>query len=322
MKNTQNYVTKPMSNSNNNKFEIATAQKQEELINNYMLAVVEAAKKQGKPLTLNEVEFAKPIVNNLVKRIVEEQRDLSKLNLSDFIDQTKSYARLGLSIHEKELYFDIRNNGKTNMIDVTLKKQYQGIKKELTKFCTKQIVRFLDGVVYDGDIFESEIDFENGLEKVVKHVKKDCNQKTIQDIKCAYAIAYCQENGKLVPYTAIVGKKRILRAFNAAQTKTIWNTDTEQMVKKTAYWVLANNIMQPYMEISIELKEDWKKTEDVMNWNEEEKETIYDIDNEIENKLEENEVQEEESNLEEKVEKSLQEEEQIAMNIPDFDDEL
>ncbi len=169
-----------------------------------------------------------------------------------------------------EIYPDIRKNGKTGKYEINIKKQYQGIEKELIRWCSKKIVRFLDGVICKGDEFETEVDFELGLEKIVKHKKnKSVDRNKLENITGAYKIAYVEENGKLVQYAVIIDRNRILRAIAASPTndKPVWKADTQRMVLKTASWCLYQYVLRPFVNVPVELKEDWAKTHDEMNFN-------------------------------------------------------
>ena len=85
-----------------------------------------------------------------------------------FIFTSKSFARIGLSSINKELYVDIRNNKYTGKKDINILKQYQGLEKELIKWSSKKIVRFYKDVVCQGDEFQRPLDFA-GINKITKH---------------------------------------------------------------------------------------------------------------------------------------------------------
>ncbi len=230
-------------------------------MNNLLAQVGNFASNESTPLTSKEKAFASDIIGALVLKVNEEQIPWNQINVSELVLQVKSYARLGLSISDGELWIDIRKNSNTGLKNVTIKKQYQGIEKELIKWCKKPIVRFLDGIICEGDDFQTEKDFEKGLLKIVAHKENHkIDRNDLKNITGAYKIAYILENGVLVQYAAIIDKNRIMRAYNAALTKKIWDADTTRMVIKTASWVLYNNVLKPFIEVPIELKKDFEAT--------------------------------------------------------------
>lgn len=241
---------------------------------NGMLQQVEAfAKIDQTPLTQQEKAFALDILESVYKKVMEQGLSWSQIDIMGcgLYSQVKSYARLGLTIRDNELYIDIRNNGKTGLKDINIKKQYQGLEKELVKWCSKKIVRFYKDIVCVGDNLEKEFNFETGLTEIKKHEKDPkVDRNKLDNIIGAYAIAYVRElptDTKTTPYMVYIDKNRIMRAYNASLTKekTIWNLDTRKMVLKTASWELYN-YFKPFIEIPIELKKDWETTKDEMNW--------------------------------------------------------
>lgn len=269
---------------NENKSLVVTS-KQNEMVKLYLGDLEISCNSEKSPLTQKQKEYCVPILHNFCKRITEAKYNPKEINTTDFLEQVKHYSKLGLSIQNKELYLDFRKNGKTNMIDCTISKQYQGIQKEMIMFCSKPIIRFLHGVICESDVFISETDFTDGTVKITKHIKGKCSDRhLLKNITGAYAIAYCQENGTLVPYMAVLDKQRIKEAYNAAQTKVIWDKFSKSMVLKTAYWVLYNNILKPYMNIPTDKLVDWEATNDKMVWDNPtptanaDDDTIYDIE--------------------------------------------
>lgn len=235
-----------------------------------LIQVEQFAQIEETPLTAKEKSYAAEIVMGVIKAVEERQISWSEVDVKNVIGQVKRYARLGLTMSNAEIYPDIRKNGKTGKYEVNIKKQYQGIEKELIRWCSKKIVRFLDGVICEGDEFETEVDFELGLEKIVKHKKNNTiDRNKLDNITGAYKIAYVEENGKLVQYPVIIDRNRILRAMAASPTaeKPIWKADTQRMVLKTASWCLYQYVLRPFVNVPIELKEDWAKTQDEMNFN-------------------------------------------------------
>jgi hypothetical protein len=235
-----------------------------------LIQVEQFAQIEETPLTAKEKSYAAEIVMGVIKAVEDRQISWSEVDVKNVIGQVKRYARLGLTMSNAEIYPDIRKNGKTGKYEVNIKKQYQGIEKELIRWCSKKIVRFLDGVICKGDEFETETDFELGLKKVVKHKKnQNINRNDLENITGAYKIAYVEENGKLVQYPVIIDCKRILRAMAASPTaeKPIWKADAQRMVLKTASWCLYQYVLRPFVNVPIELKDDWAKTQDEMNFN-------------------------------------------------------
>lgn len=266
-------IQKQAVNSNSN----AVAKKNDQLpdigktmVQRMVSQVAAFANIENTPLTDKEKAYAAEIVMGVIQKVEEAKVDWHTVDVKNVVSQVKRYARLGLSISENELYIDMRNNGKTGMKEINIKKQYQGVEKELVRWCDKKIIRFYKDVICEGDEFESEVDFETGLEKVVKHIKnKNIDRNKLENITGAYDIAYVEENGKLVQYPVVIDKNRIMRAYNASPTneKPVWKNDTKRMVLKTAVWCLYSYVLKPFMNIPIELKKDWEETQDQMNFN-------------------------------------------------------
>lgn len=225
----------------------------------------------GTQLSPIEKSYASSIVMAVFKQVEERKINWNDVDVKPLIEQIKVYSRLGLSIADSELYIDIRRNGKTGKQDINIKKQYQGVEKEMIKWSTKKIVRFKKDVICTGDDFEVETDWDTGLDRIVKHVKNnDVDRNKLENITGAYQIAYVDEkgDGKLTQYTVVIDKNRIERAMKASPTtdKPIWKADTQRMVLKTATWSLYNYVMKPFIDVPIELKDDWEKSNDVMNF--------------------------------------------------------
>lgn len=249
----------------------------------YLAQLCQVAASQGNPLTAKQKEYAVPIINKFATKIMEEGYVPERVNASNFLEQVKSYARLGLSIQEEEIWLDFRNNGKTNMVDVNISKQYQGVQKLILKHCDKKIIRFMDGIVCDGDTFVVERDFDTGLTKIKKHVvKNDGDRNNFEKINGAFAIAYAQEGNNIVPYTCVVDRQRLVTARNGSPSKekAVWNKHTAKMVIKTAYWELLNAVLKPFINIPNDLKQDWENTSDKMEFLTPELNMIYNIDEE------------------------------------------
>lgn len=256
----------------------------------YLLAQVESfARIEGTELTGEEKIFAVNTICDIDKKLREQGVSWQQVDVigCKIPQQIKRYARLGLSTSDGEIYVDVRYNSKTGKNDVFIKKQYQGVEKEIIKYCTKKIDHFKRGVICVGDELEIEEDFETGYDKIVKHKKnpdKNLDRNLLDNIVGAYEIAYEKlPDGSFVQHVALIDKNRIMRAYNASPSreKTVWKNDTQRMVLKTAAWVLYNNVLKPYIEIPISLKKDWEETNDQMEFESlnaeqtEQKEIIY-----------------------------------------------
>ena len=244
-------------------------------ITTYLLDQTQSfARIEGTELTGEEKIFAVNTICDIDKKLREQGIDWKQVDVIGCKDpqQIKRYARLGLSTSDGEIYVDVRYNSKTGKNDVTIKKQYQGVEKEIIKFCSKKIDHFKRGVICVGDEFEIEEDFETGYDKVTKHKKnpdKNLDRNLLDNITGAYEIAYEKlPDGSFVQHVALIDKNRIMRAYNASPSreKTVWKNDTQRMVLKTAAWVLYNNVLKPYIEIPTSLKKDWEETNDQMEF--------------------------------------------------------
>jgi len=240
-----------------------------QMVSRMVNQVVAFANIESTPLTDKEKSYATGIVSAVIKKVEEENVDWNVVDVKNVVEQIKSYARLGLSIADNELYIDMRNNGKTGKKDINIKKQYQGIEKELVKWCKKPIVRFYQDIICKGDKFITKVDFETGLKKVLEHeINNDIDRNKLENITGAYKIAYVHEDEKLVQYLCEIDKNRIMRAYNASPTKekAIWKADTQRMVLKTASWCLYNYVLKPFVNVPVELKKDWERTKDNYNF--------------------------------------------------------
>lgn len=244
-------------------------------ITTYLLEQTQSfARIEGTELTGEEKIFAVNTICDIDKKLREQGIDWKQVDVigCKVPQQIKRYARLGLSTSDGEIYVDVRYNSKTGKNDVTIKKQYQGVEKEIIKFCSKKIDHFKRGVICVGDEFEIEEDFETGYDKVTKHKKnpdKNLDRNLLDNIVGAYEIAYEKlPDGSFVQHVALIDKNRIMRAYNASPSreKTVWKNDTQRMVLKTAAWVLYNNVLKPYIEIPTSLKKDWEETNDQMEF--------------------------------------------------------
>ena len=272
-------VTKTKSNE-----VMVTPNNQLQLVKQWGQAFNELVATQNIQLTPTEKEFGMSIITNLSDRCIAGSINTTELNMTNFLEQVKHCSKLQLSINEQELYLDIRNDKNTGLKTVKISKQFQGVEKIMTRYCTKKIVRFKRGVVCKGDTFETVDDFDLGITKIVKHIKNDnIDRNNFANIEYVYDIAYVEEYGKLVPYTVIVDKNRLLRARNAASTDKVWISDTTKMCLKTAAWELWA-LMKPYIELPIGLQESFVATDDDLDWDKNrnytdiDTEKVYDID--------------------------------------------
>lgn len=175
-------------------------------------------------------------------------------------NQIKRWAKLGISTQDK-LYPEFRKNGKTGKYDLVIKGQYQTIEKLLVKYCTKKIFRFKTDVICVGDEFVTNFDFAKGQDIVIKHNKcADFENKSndLANIVGAYKIAYVKEDdGSITQLLCQIDKNRIMRAYNSAQTKNVWNSDTKKMVLKTVTWEMWNSeVVRPFMLFPDEIIDD------------------------------------------------------------------
>lgn len=163
--------------------------------------------------------------------------------------QIKRWAKLGVGTQDN-LYTELRRNGKTGLIDIRIKPQYQTLEKLIIKYCSKEIFRFKTDVICEGDEFETDFDFTTGQDVVLKHIKnKEANPNDLSQIVGAYKVAFVKEpNGTITQLLVQIDKNRIMRAYNSAQTKNVWNNDTKKMVLKTVTWEMWNSeVIRPFM---------------------------------------------------------------------------
>ena len=230
------------------------------------------------PLTQEETIYAGEIVQQVLKTLNERGIGLNQIAVAESAlpQQIKRFARMKLSPANNELFVDIRYNKNLGKNVVTLKKQYQGLQREMVWYYKggNKISHFKDGIVCVGDIFEVEEDFDTGYDKIIKHKKNpnlsDDDRNKIENIVKAYAIAYEVNGDRITPITVIIDKKRIMRAREASpsydKSTDVWKTDTKRMVLKTAYWCLYNDRIRPFIEIPVNLQADWKATNDEMEF--------------------------------------------------------
>lgn len=243
-------------------------------ITNMLNQVNSFASLENQKLSDKETQYAVGIITNINKKVVSDSTlswNILDIQGCQLPAQIKRYARLNLQLENQEIFLDIRNNGKTGLKDINIKMQYQGLEKLLMRYCDKKVIRFKKDVICKGDDFEQIEDFDSGITKISKHVyfkTDDVDYRNkLENIIGAYAIAYVEEYGKLVPYTCIIDKNRIERARKSAMTKTIWDVDTRKMTLKTACWELWN-VMKPFMVMPQDLVEDFTRaTENEVDFN-------------------------------------------------------
>ena len=304
--------------------QIIAPNQQQAMVKVWNDSLTKLTQEQNFKLTPTERNFATSTLYGIVDKCTKDKIDVNQLNTTNFLEQIKHFSKMQVSLQNKEFYIDIRNNSSTGMKDITLSLQYQGIQKLMTRYSTKKIVRFVDGIVCKGDTFKTTTDFNTGLMKIVAHEKnQNIDRSQLQNIEKAYAIAYVNELGSIVPYVKIIEKKRIMTAYNCSPSrdKTVWNAHTERMVIKTAYWCLYNDIIKPFIEVPSDLQESFAQVQDDMDFNQETQvdNQVYDIPTE-EQPVEEETVSEEEPEKEEEAEEQPQQQE-VAQDFIDYLDE-
>lgn len=230
------------------------------LVENVLSKVVQQNGLTEESFTSKDKTIASDIIimtSKAVKTGGYEWKDIDLIS-NNYVGDIKRWAKLGIDSHDY-LYLDIRRNKNTGMVDLKIKPQYQTVEKLIMKYCKKDIFNFKTDVICVGDTFESTFDFATGQDRVIKHIKaENRDPNNLDNITGAYKIAYAREkNGDITQILTIIDKNRIMRAYNAAQTKNVWNADTFKMVKKTVTWEMWNSeAIRPFMEFPYELTED------------------------------------------------------------------
>lgn len=206
----------------------------------YMMSKVEnVASAAGTQLSARDKTFANDIILCTYKKMMEEGTNPNEVNFigCNFPGQVKRFARLGLSLNEKEIWLDIRNNTKAGKKDINIKVQYQGEEKLLTKFNTKNggVKNVIKDVILDGEELVQKRNFKTGDYEIIDHkipdiLNRSITIKTKDSVKGAYAVAYHNDGTQTA---VIIDKDRINRAMSAAKTQTIWSSDFRKMVLKT-----------------------------------------------------------------------------------------
>lgn len=242
-------------------------------ITNLLNQVKSFAELDNTKLTTKETQYAVSIITNINKKVVSEKRNWNTLDITgcQLPAQIKRFSRLNLAIENQEIFIDIRNNSKTGLQDINLKMQYQGLEKLMLNYCSKKIVRYYKDVICKGDKIKEKPNLETGVFEIKEHEYFETDdidyRNKIENIIGAYAIAYVQEDNKLVPYCARIDKNRIERGRKAATTQNIWNADTRKMTIKTAVWELYA-LMKPFMVMPQDLLQEFEKaTENDVDFN-------------------------------------------------------
>lgn len=259
--------------NNQSKNEIKVKDIGQKAITNLLNQVNSFAELENTKLTPKETQYAVSIITNINKKIVSEKREWNNLDINgcQLPSQIKRFSRLNLAIENQEIFIDIRNNSKTGLQDINLKMQYQGIEKLMMNYCSKKIVRYYKDVICKGDKIKERPNLETGVFEIKEHEYFETNdidyRNKLENIIGAYAIAYVQEDNKLIPYCARIDKNRIERGRKAATTQNIWNADTRKMTIKTSVWELYY-IMKPFMVMPQDLLEEFEKaTENDVDFN-------------------------------------------------------
>ena len=178
---------------------------------------------------------------------------------SNLIMQIKRWAKLGIDVSNDKLYCDLRRNGKTGLYDIAVKGQYQTIEKLIANYFNKSVFRFKTEVICVGDDFQSDFDYATGEDKVIsftKNMKVDRNK--MENIVGAFKILYYyDDDNKIHQIVTKIEKDRIMRAYEAAATKNVWNRDTQKMVMKTVTWEMFNGEnIRPFMKYPEDIIQD------------------------------------------------------------------
>lgn len=210
---------------------------------------------------------------------------------SNLIMQIKQWAKLGIDMSNDKLYPDIRRNNKTGMYDIRIKGQYQTVEKLITNFFNRNVFRFKTEVICVGDDFKADFDYATGEDKVISFTKNMKVDRTkLENIIGAFKILYYyDDDNKIHQILTKIEKDRIVRAYNAATTKNVWNTDTQKMVKKTVTWEMFNGEdIRPFMNFPEDIIQDLdvvNDTEDI-DFNKEHKyQSVVDAQTNIEENM-------------------------------------
>ena len=222
------------------------------IMNERMLARIdELTKSTGEVFTGKNRVIATDIIVSTYQQIRNSGYNIQDVDFlgNNYESQVKRWAKLGVGTQDN-LYTELRKNKNTGQIDIKVKPQYQTLEKLIIKYCSKEIFRFKTDVICEGDVFETDFDFATGQDYVKKHEKNpNVDRNELTNITGAYKIAYVKEkNGSVTQLLVQIDKNRIMRAYNSAQTKNVWNNDTQKMVLKTVTWEMWNSeVIRPFM---------------------------------------------------------------------------
>ena len=223
----------------------------------YMMSKVDGvAASSGTQLSPRDKTFANDIILNTYKKMMEEGINPNEINFigCNFPGQVKRFARLGLSLNDKEIW-----------LDINIKIQYQGEEKLLSKFCKKNhgVKNIIKDVVLEGEELVQKRDFKTGDYEIIDHkipdiLNRNIDFKNKDKVKGAYAVAY-HNNGSQT--AIIIDKDRIDRAMKAAKTAMVWQSDFKKMVLKTVvhelyqelakFNVIPDELLKDYSEMVI-----------------------------------------------------------------------
>ena len=222
------------------------------IMNERMLARIdESTRLTGETFTGKDRVNATDIMVSSFQQIRQSNYAIQQIDFlgNNYENQVKRWAKLGVTTQDN-LYTELRRNGKTGLIDIKVKPQYQTLEKLIIKYCSMNIFRFKTDVICEGDEFVTDFDFSTGQDVVIKHVKNpQADPNDLSQIIGAYKIAFVKEpNGNVTQLLVQIDKNRIMRAYNSAQTKNVWNQDTKKMVLKTVTWEMWNSeVIRPFM---------------------------------------------------------------------------
>ena len=158
---------------------------QVKIVENFLLEVDKYMEMSNSVLSPEEKEFAIHAITHINERLTNDGIKWNHVAVAKcrLPEQIKELALKGLSFSSNELYLDLRNNKKNPLLvdgegneltetkegklvpikmkDIKIKLQYQGAKKEIVNFCTKNIVRFKEVLLVEGE----ELDIEEDLKQ-------------------------------------------------------------------------------------------------------------------------------------------------------------
>lgn len=238
------------NNNGNNKVVAKSASLQ--LTEKMLARIEELTTATGEILSAKDKAIASDITINALQSIKKAGYGLQQIDFvgNNIESQIKRWARLGIDTNDF-LYTSLRKNGKTGLVDIKIEPQYQTLEKLIILYCTKNIFRFKTDIICTGDEFKTDFDFATGQDIVLKHVKNEnIDRNDLTNIIGAYKIAYVKEkDGSITQLLVQIDLVRIMRAFNSAKTKDIWNADTIKMVLKTVTWEMwRSEVIRPFMK--------------------------------------------------------------------------